>query len=151
MNITFIEAGGNDINTLLDLMQDYYAYDHIPYDRQAAQQALKQLVNDLSLGRIWLVRSDDEIAGYCVLTLWYSLEFRGRCAFIDELFVKEGHRGHGIGTQALEFLKRTAREMGVKALRLEVERKNADALELYRRAGFVTEDRDLMTCRAFSD
>jgi GNAT superfamily N-acetyltransferase len=81
------------------------------------------------------------------MTMWYSLEFKGKCAFIDELFIREGYRGKGIGTRALAFLKENARVMGVKALRLEVERKNADALQLYRKAGFVIENRDLLTVR----
>ncbi len=147
MNTAFIEARPPDIDTLLDYMAEYYAFDRIPYDRQASHSALEGLINDRSLGRVWLIRSGDEAAGYCVLTLWYSLEFRGRTAFIDELFVREKFRGRGIGTQALAFLEETARQLGVKALRLEVESKNADARRLYGKAGFKSEDRDLMTNR----
>ena len=65
----------------------------------------------------------------------------------EKLFVKEGYRGKGIGTRALEFLKDIARLMGVTALRLEVERKNASAHGLYRKAGFEDQDRHLMTNR----
>lgn len=147
MQVTFIEADRSHIETLLAFMAEYYAYDRIPYDRDAARGAVEQLISDHSLGRVWLIRSGEKAAGYCVLTLWYSLEFRGKAAFVDELFVKKEHRGKGIGTRALEFLKETARTMGVNALRLEVERKNADALQLYKKAGFETENRDLMTAR----
>ncbi len=145
MDVTFVDLDRTNRETVLDLMCQYYAYDRIPYDRQAACHAVEQLAEDRSRGRIWVIRAGGETAGYCVLTLGYSLEFRGRTAFIDELFVQEGFRGRGIGTRALRFLKETAGALGVKVLRLEVERKNSDARELYRKAGFEEQDRDLMT------
>lgn len=145
MNIIFIDADRSNIQTIVNFMAGYYAYDHIPYDRVAALSSFERLVSDHSLGRAWVIRYGDETVGYCVLTLSYSLEFRGRTAFIDELFIKEGYRGKGIGTRALEFLKETARALGVTALRLEVERKNVDAQQLYRKAGFEDQDRSLMT------
>jgi GNAT superfamily N-acetyltransferase len=147
MHITFIEADRSNIDTLVNFMALYYAYDHIPFNREAARSAMEQLMNNHSLGRAWVIRSGDEAAGYCVLTLGYSLEYRGRTAFIDELFVKEEYRGKGIGTRALEFLKDIARALGVTALRLEVERKNASAHGMYRKAGFEDQDRHLMTNR----
>jgi len=145
MHVTFIEADRSNIETIVDFMREYYAYDHIPFDRESSRSSLEQLVNDHSLGRAWVIRYGEDAVGYCVLTLGYSLEFRGRTAFIDELFIKEGYRGKGIGTRALEFLKDTARALGVMALRLEVERKNVNAQRLYRKAGFEDEDRSLMT------
>lgn len=145
MNITFIDAGRSNIETIVNFMRDYYACDNIPYDREAARSSLERLVDDHSLGRAWVIRHGDEAVGYCVLTLSYSLEFRGRSAFIDELFIREGYRGKGIGSRALEFLKETAGALGVTALRLEVERKNVDAQRLYRKAGFEEQDRSLMT------
>jgi len=147
MQVIFIEVDRSNIEAIVDLMALYYACDHIPFDRKTARSSLEALVNDHSLGRAWVIRSGGEAVGYFVLTLSYSLEFRGRTAFIDELFIKEGYRGKGIGTRALEFLKDAARLLGVTALRLEVERKNAGAHGLYRKAGFEDHDRHLMTNR----
>ncbi|MHB8846112.1 MAG: GNAT family N-acetyltransferase [Nitrospirota bacterium] len=145
MNVSFIDADRSNIETIVNFMREYYAYDHIPYDREAARSSLERLVDDRSLGRVWVIRYGEEPVGYCVLTLSYSLEFRGRSAFIDELFIREGYRGKGIGTRALQFLKDTARALGVTALRLEVERKNVDAKRLYRKAEFEDQARSLMT------
>ena len=145
MHVTFIDADRSSIETLVNFMREYYTYDHIPFDQEASRSSLEQLVNDHSLGRAWVIRYGEETVGYCVLTLGYSLEFRGRTAYIDELFIKEAYRGKGIGTRALEFLKDTARALGVTALRLEVERKNVNAQRLYRKAGFEDQDRSLMT------
>jgi GNAT superfamily N-acetyltransferase len=69
----------------------------------------------------------------------------GRDAFVDEIYLRESHRRQGIGTQAFAFLEQACRELGVRALRLEVEHRNAAAREFYRTAGFYDQQRHLMT------
>jgi ribosomal protein S18 acetylase RimI-like enzyme len=56
-------------------------------------------------------------------------------------------RGRGLGRAALEAVESAARELGVRALHLEVERENASAQALYRDRGFRDNDRRLMTKR----
>ena len=97
------------------------------------------------LGGVWLIRVNDELAGYLCVTLCYSLEFDGRFALLDELYLKEAWRGKGIGAQAIAYAQAWSRARGFAAIRLEVARANLRALELYRRQGFVAHDRHLMT------
>jgi GNAT superfamily N-acetyltransferase len=47
----------------------------------------------------------DETIGYIVLTLGDSLEYHGRDAFVDEIYIRESHRGKGIGAQAIKFVE----------------------------------------------
>jgi GNAT superfamily N-acetyltransferase len=143
----FRTACDEDLVLLLTLMREYYAFDHLPYDETAARQALQALLHDPGLGRVWLIRVGAETAGYAVLALGYSLEYRGRDAFIDELYLRERYRGQGLGRQALQWLEQAARTLGVRALHLEVERGNPRAQALYRRHGFRDNDRQLLTLR----
>jgi GNAT superfamily N-acetyltransferase len=83
-------------------------------------------------------------AGYLVICFDYSLEYRGKGAWVDELFVHSSHRGQGIGTQFLELAESASRQYGAQFLHLEVNHGNK-ALELYRRRGFVDHQRFLMT------
>ena len=82
--------------------------------------------------------------GYIVMAFDYSLEYRGKGAWVDEFFVRRSHRGQGIGAQALEFFAEQARQFGVTVVHLEVNHGNA-AIELYRRMGFEEHERYLMT------
>jgi ribosomal protein S18 acetylase RimI-like enzyme len=82
-----------------------------------------------------------------VLTLGYSLEFGGRDAFVDELYVQPAYRGLGVGRQALAVLEKACRELGVRALHLEVGRTNLRAQALYKAAGFVDRGHFLLTKR----
>jgi ribosomal protein S18 acetylase RimI-like enzyme len=80
-----------------------------------------------------------------ILTLGYSFEFRGRDAFVDELYIEPEFRRRGLGRRAMEFLEERARALGVNAVHLEVDRGNDAAAELYRRAGYADQGRFLMT------
>jgi GNAT superfamily N-acetyltransferase len=134
-----------DIDLLLGWMQQLYATDHIVYDEQSARRALEELIGDSSLGQALLLVRDGEPVGYMILTLGFSLEFGGRDAFIDELFVAPEHRGQGIGRQALSWAADACRALGARALHLEVDHGNSGAQRLYRAEGFVDHDRYLMT------
>ena len=141
----FRPATADDIETLIAMMRDYYAHDGLDLDEAKARRALQGIIGDETFGHVFLILSADEIAGYTVLTFGYSLEFHGRDAFVDELFLREEYRGRGIGNRALEFLAGVCAENGVNALHLEVERSNTPAQAAYRKFGFEDHDRYLMT------
>ena len=145
MEITFKEAKLTDIDLLITFIQEFYEYDHHPYDEGRVQPTLARLLEDKNLGGVWWIQADDENIGYIILTWGYSLEYYGRDAFIDELYIRESYRGQGIGLKAIAFAGETARSFGVKALHLEVERENCKAQSFYRKTGFEDQDSYLMT------
>ncbi len=147
METTYRIAERTDSETLLEFMREYYEFDHLPFDEQVARAALTKFVGDEALGRVWLISYEGEAIGYLVLTLGYSLEYGGRDAFIDEVYIRESHRRRGIGQRVLTFAEEVCRSLGVRALHLEVERANTNAHGLYRKVGFVDHDRYLMTKR----
>jgi GNAT superfamily N-acetyltransferase len=143
--IRFQLAGMTDIEALLTMMREFYAHEELWFEETVARQALEEILNNDSVGRVFLILADGEVAGYAVLTFGYSLEFHGRDAFVDELFLHEKFRGQGIGGQVLGFLAAVCQENGIKALHLEVERKNTAAQRAYQKFGFADHDRYLMT------
>jgi ribosomal protein S18 acetylase RimI-like enzyme len=145
METEFQRATRGDAEELLPLMRGLYEHESLPLDERAARDALERLLADERLGGVWLVKSGDETLGYLVLTFGYSLEFRGRDAFLDELYLRPEARGRGAGRKALEFVEGVCRALGVRALHLEVERANTGAQALYRKYGFLDHDRYLMT------
>jgi ribosomal protein S18 acetylase RimI-like enzyme len=135
-----------DLQAVLKMVRDFHLEEGLRTAEPAVTEAVTQLLTDPSTGRIWLITANDgTTAGYIVLTFGFSIEFRGRDAFIDELYVIPAHRGRGLGKQAIEQAAENAREIGVHALHLEVAHGNQRALELYRRMDFKDHDRFLMT------
>src|SRR5262245_26302454 len=141
----FEPATSNEIEMLVAMMRELYAYDGLAFDEAIARRALMGLIDNETSGRVFLIRLANDVAGYAVLTFGYSLEFHGRDAFVDELYLRDEYRGRGIGKHALQFLTDVCADEGVSALHLEVERENRSAQAVYRKFGFEDHDRYLMT------
>lgn len=133
-----------EADAILEMMERFYAEERYSFDREKARSALVPFLADANLGRAWIVKDGEAAVGYFMLTLGWSLEYGGRDAFVDELFVSPSHRGRGLGRRALDVIAEACRELGVQALHLEVEKDNP-AAELYRRWGFEDHGRRMMT------
>lgn len=141
----FQPAAAGDIDLLLSMMQALYGHESHPFDAGQARRATLALLSSPVFGNIWLLRRGEECVGYLVLTFGFSLEFGGRDALLDELFIVESHRSKGLGRQALQFVFAHCREQGIHALHLEVLSGNDTAPVIYSRLGFNLDDRKLMT------
>lgn len=129
----------------------FYSEEQYPFNATIAEQAMRQLTTDPALGRLFVMVSSNAIVGYLAVTFGFSLEFGGRDAFVDELYVVPEARGRGLGVQALAVAEEACREAGITALHLEVEHENSRAKALYARSGFVEHSRHLMTRRLLTD
>ena len=141
----FRPAASGDVGAIVEMMRGYYAQDGYAFVEAEARAAALMLIEDSHLGRLWVACDGGRVVGYVAVALGFSFEYRGREAFVDELFIAESHRGRGLGREALETAEAYCREAGVNALHLEVEGHREAALELYRKRGFEDFDRYLMT------
>lgn len=144
MEPSFRVADPSDADTLVEMMRDFNAHERIAFEEAAVRAVLAQLFANDTYGLACLLLLDDEVAGYVVLTFGFSIEFRGRDAFIDELFVKDEFRGRGVGAAATHFAEGLCRERGIRALHLEVDRGNTRAQSVYSRAGFADRGNHLL-------
>jgi ribosomal protein S18 acetylase RimI-like enzyme len=142
---TFREAIDADLPLLLQMMRAFYTYEKLPFDEARARAALEGLIANAAAGGVSVIELNGAPVGYAVLTIGYSLEFHGKDAFVDELFIEETSRRQGVGRQALQFLEEECRRLGIEALHLEVDKSDTGAQEFYRRAGYKDHDRYLMT------
>ena len=62
--------------------------------------------------------SSGEIAGYCAVHWLPYLILVGPEGYVSELFIKDGFRGQGIGSQLLETIKVEAQNRGCSRLML---------------------------------
>jgi GNAT superfamily N-acetyltransferase len=141
-------ADESQLATLLPLVRGYHEFEHVTMSDAARAAALAPLLGpDSSLGRVWLVRCAGEAVGYAALTYGYSIEFQGRDAFVDELFLVPQVRGRGFGSEVLGRVRAEAIALGLVALHLEVARDNSQARRLYERWGFEARERfHMMSC-----
>jgi GNAT superfamily N-acetyltransferase len=138
-------ARPGDVDALLALQAAYYAEDGYPFDAGVAAELWQRLFGDPELGLAWAFDAAGTLVGYVILTLGYSFEYRGRDAFVDELYVSPAWRGRGLARAGLAALEAACQAQGVRALHLEVEPGKPAARALYRQRGFVDHARTLMT------
>jgi hypothetical protein len=85
-------------------MTEFYAEAGFALNAQRAAEAFAALISGEHLGQVWVIEAGAETAGaganavgYLVVTLGFSMEYGGRDAFVDDLFIRAGHRGRGSG------------------------------------------------------
>jgi ribosomal protein S18 acetylase RimI-like enzyme len=145
MNALFQLLSEGEIPALLELMREFYAQTEMRFSDQIARDAIAKLLRDPSLGEIYFIYRGGGLAGYFALTYCFSLEFHGKFALVDELYIREPFRRQKLGRAVLAFAEAACRKSGIKALRLEVGEENQAAQALYFSSGFKKDARHLLT------
>jgi GNAT superfamily N-acetyltransferase len=145
MNVLFQLLSEEELPALLEMMREFYSQQHMRFDESAARRALDRLLKSPEQGQIYLIFCGPALAGYFALTFGYSLEFHGRFALLDEVYLREPFRRQKLGEGIVGFAESICRREGIAALRLEVGRDNEPAQSLYKKSGFAEDARNLMT------
>ncbi|MEO1283651.1 MAG: GNAT family N-acetyltransferase [Pseudomonadota bacterium] len=136
------------IAQLVKLVADFHAEDGITQTDVAREAAIMPLLEGSPHGAIYLAGPSKAPVGYVVLTFGWSLEMGGMDGFVDEIYIRPGVRGRGIGTEILTSLPAQLAGFGLKAVHLEVDRDKPDVQRLYQKMGFEARDRYVLMTRA---
>lgn len=147
MKAGFRLATVNDEEILTNLRREFCEFEPLPnpLDEAANRVVVRQLIENEQFGKIWLILAEGETAGYIVLTFSYSLEYAGRDALVDEIYLRSQFRGFGVGKQTIQFIEDYCRAENIKSVHLEVDRTNNNAKALYHKTGFVDHERHFLT------
>lgn len=143
----FVDVTPDRQETLAGLLHRFYAEatDLPGFERGEATRRAAKVVA-LSPDPVYPVflRANGDIIGYMLNVLYYSNEYNGFVAVLDEFFILPEFRGRGFGGTALELLKNWVVERGLRGLTLEVVGKEPPARFLYERHGFTLPERRTM-------
>ena len=134
-----------DVDALLRMMKTFCQLFIYPFDQPLRQKLIQQLLENPSLGSLWLIEPENQPVGYVVLTYGFALEFGGKTALVDELFIEEAQRGAGLGRRALHSIQQLAEPLGTSTILLQTEKYNTRAKQLYESVGFVDQERSTLT------
>ena len=129
-------ATRDDVSTLLALIRGLATYEKKPQAVIATEQdLLRDAFGPHPKFRALIAEWEGEAAGYASFFHFYST-YQGRSAlFLEDLFVIEKFRGHGIGMALLAAVAKLALEEGCFGLRWEVLDWNRPAIEFYEKLG----------------
>jgi len=145
MNTQFQLATEKDLPRLLELMREFYQEQEMVFDEEVARSGLRKTLLDPGLGSAYLILAEQELAGYFAITFCYSLEFHGKFALVDEIYLRTPFRRKNLGSSAMKFAEEICKKTGIKAMRLEVGETNKAAQSLYEAVGFKRDARYLFT------
>jgi ribosomal protein S18 acetylase RimI-like enzyme len=138
-------AEPRQVDDLLVLVSEFHQVAKLPFSITGTGEALAKLLKNQNLGFVLVSIGAAQITGYILISFGYSLEFGGRDAFVDELYVRPAFQRQGIGSALLREAEKLAPEFGVNALHLESDFDNPGATSLYESKGYHKHPRFLMT------
>jgi L-amino acid N-acyltransferase YncA len=139
-------ATADDADLIVEMATAFYAEDGHPIDA-GAEAAIRETAAGGIPALLWVIEADGATAGYMAIAFGYSLEYGGRDAFLDDIYIVPALRSRGIGRRAVVLAVPEARAHGVRALHLEVDLDNEAGRRFHAANGFRETGRRLMTRR----
>ena len=146
-NIEIVQE--NDLTDLLPLLRAYCEFYHqteqIPLTTDDALLSLSRalIANPVQEGIQLIVRhsTDRTAVGFATIFWSWSTLKGGRLATMNDLYVMEQYRGHGIADLLIRECAQRTREHGAVCLTWQTSVENKRAQTVYNRSGAVKSDR----------
>jgi len=129
-------ARSGDLQAVLGLMQGQFQEHEIDVPAEQLRSAVAAMLENPELGFFLMARQNGQVVGLACVSFCWTLEYGGKSAWLDELYILPPYRGAGLGGALLQAALSRARELGCAAVDLEVDIEHRRAENLYRRAGF---------------
>ncbi|MFA6273891.1 MAG: GNAT family N-acetyltransferase [Candidatus Paceibacterota bacterium] len=146
MNFEITKYKKEDYANLESMVFGLYNEDSSEADEEAmtrtkVKNTVVRSVSNPDQIKIEIFRVGNKVVGYAFLTFYWSNEYGGVVALLDELYIIPEFRNKGLATFFIEHL---TKEKEYKVIDLEVFKENTSALKLYKRLGFEIIDRHFM-------
>ena len=142
-------AKPEDIDRILPLIAAFHAEAGIGQTDAGRRAAAAPLLDGSPHGAIYIAGPVRAPIGYAAISFGWSLEFGGLDAILDEIYIRPGVRGRGIGSDILLALPRALAGAGLRALHLEVARGDDKARAFYERMHFAPREGYILMSRIF--
>jgi GNAT superfamily N-acetyltransferase len=124
-----------DIPALVELLRELFTIEEdFEFDQAKQKAGLKMFLDKESDEKILLVaESDGEIIGMCSAQILISTAEGAKAAMIEDMVVKDGFRGQGVGKQIMDEIALWAKKSNITRLQLLAESNNNRAIWFYRK------------------
>lgn len=130
-----------DLPELAEMLFELFSLeaDFVP-DREKQMRGLRLILEQPSRGRIFVLRSQNRIIGMINLLITISTAEGGFVLLLEDLIIRQNHRGQGYGTQLLNYAIDFAKKKNFLRITLLTDRPNESSKRFYLKHGFVESD-----------
>lgn len=136
-----------DEQAIFGLINELALYEKAP---EQVTNSAEQLGIDLFQDKICeaiVASKNDQIIGFALYYISYST-WKGRCLYLEDFYVQEGHRKYGAGGMLFDKVVEIAKDLGVKRMDWQVLEWNQLALDFYKKRN-ATLDSEWVNGRLF--
>lgn len=129
-------ATENDVVDILAFIRELAIYEKLERDVVASPEALRAtLFSDKKYAEVVFVREGTLRIGFALFFHNYSTFLAKPGLYLEDLFIRESHRGKGYGKKVFSFLSQLALERGCGRLDWAVLDWNEPAIQMYLKLG----------------
>lgn len=146
-DIKIRKAERGDEHALMGLVQELANFEKAPDEVINTPEQLAIDLFDDKLCDCYVYEVDGVIRGMALYYISYST-WRGRCLYLEDLYIQPNFRRSGIGIKLFQTLIDEAKNLGVKRMDWQVLDWNTPAIEFYKKLG-ATLDPEWINGRLF--
>jgi GNAT superfamily N-acetyltransferase len=129
-------AGAVEAGVLVAMCGEHARYERAAYDPTGKAGLLEKALSGRNPRLLaWIAEAKGTAIGYAAATPDFSTWSANHFLHMDCLFVREGHRGRGVGAAMMDVLVDFARQTGYSQLQWQTPDWNTDAERFYLRRG----------------
>ncbi|MGB9092624.1 MAG: GNAT family N-acetyltransferase [Gallionella sp.] len=131
-------AATADLPQLADLLAELFTLESdFKPDREKQLRGLRLILDNPELGRLFVLRDGEHVLGMANALITVSTAEGARVLLLEDVIVRTGQRGNGLGRRLVEHVLGWASVQGITRVTLLADRDNAAALDFYRKLGFA--------------
>ena len=139
-NIDIRIAELKDYDTLYSMMRDFAEFQKTP---ERLTLTLEQMRLDKDIFNCFIaVTSTDQIVGFSTWFFAYY-SWTGKAVYMDDLYVVEAYRGHGIGSRLLQAVIDLAKDANCTKVKWQVSKWNDSGISYYKKMGATIDEVDI--------
>jgi GNAT superfamily N-acetyltransferase len=125
----------SDLPSVLELIKELAIYEKALHEVEITLEQLEEDgFGEEPVFQFLVATENEEIVGLALYYFRYST-WKGKAIYLEDLVVKESHRGRGYGQKLLDAIVEEARQTGSKQVRWQVLDWNEPAINFYKKLG----------------
>jgi GNAT superfamily N-acetyltransferase len=130
------KVNAETFNDFLGLIDKLAGYEHlVPPDEEAKKRLRRDCLSDKPKYHSFIGKVRGKPVSYIIYFFTYSSFLALPILFLEDIFVLEEYRRHGVGKKMFGFLKETAKSEGCGRIEFTVLKWNTSAQEFYEKNG----------------